>query len=86
MSLIRNYGNIIINLTKVNYFYTGKTLFLRRPFIEFSYPLTAKYSFFFYVGDDNSIIDHRVFFNSVDERDNEFRKIEKDLDNFYKKN
>lgn len=82
MSVIRQLGPVIFNLTKVIKMRKGETSIMKVPYIEFTTCLTNKYKHVFSHG-----IDHgreNLYFDSHEERDNEYNEIVNILENYYK--
>lgn len=82
MSVIRNIGSAVINLTKVIKIRKGKGIIIRSPYIEFTTALTSNYTHNLFRGFDEY---NRLYFNSQEECDKEYNEIVNILEDYYKK-
>ncbi len=74
MSIIRKYGDVIFNLTKIIKINKNRSLYCGKPCINFVTNLTNNYGGGSIHAYDNS--NYEITFDSIKERDDEFDDIE----------
>jgi hypothetical protein len=82
MSVIRSIGSRFYNLTKIIKVEKGKSFSNSKPFIEFTTNTTNNFAYALFSGFDE---DNRIYFNSIEERDDEYDEIKNILKEYYKK-
>jgi hypothetical protein len=83
MSVIRKYNEFVINLTKVFKISKDCSLFHEKPYIKFITSNKSDYNNEGYTR-DNLQCGGKIMFDSKKERDIEYNKIIKILENYYK--